>query len=253
MEAYTGFSYVYDRFMQDMPYEEWAVYIKGKLEENGIYSQDSTVAELGCGTGAFTNELARMGYNMIGIDNSEDMLAVASSADGQDYNSEEGNNRIIYTLQNMTEFELPYEADAVVSVCDSMNYLSQDGALDECLRASYQALRSRGVILFDMKKEEFYRKELADNTFADSMEDCAYIWNNYYDADSMINEYELSVFIEKDDGSYNRCNEYHVQRAYATGQVEAALKKAGFVNVQILEHSIDGENLERIYYMAVKP
>ena len=222
MEAYTGFSYVYDRFMQDMPYEEWAVYIKGKLEENGIYSQNSTVAELGCGTGAFTNELARMGYNMIGIDNSEDMLAVASSADGQDYNSEEGNNRIIYTLQNMTEFELPYEADAVVSVCDSMNYLSQDGALDECLRASYQALRSRGVILFDMKKEEFYREE-------------------------------LSVFIEKDDGSYNRCNEYHVQRAYAAGQVEAALKKAGFVNVQILEHSIDGENLERIYYMAVKP
>ena len=69
----------------------------------------------------------------------------------------------------------------------------------------------------------------------------------------MINEYELSVFIEKDDGSYNRCNEYHVQRAYAAGQVEAALKKAGFVNVQILEHSIDGENLERIYYMAVKP
>ena len=67
MEAYTGFSYVYDRFMQDMPYEEWAVYIKGKLEENGIYSQNSTVAELGCGTGAFTNELARMGYNMIGI------------------------------------------------------------------------------------------------------------------------------------------------------------------------------------------
>ena len=248
MEAYTGFSYVYDRFMQDMPYEAWAAFIKGKLEDNRIYPGEASVAELGCGTGALTCEMAYLGYNMIGIDNSEDMLSVAASAMPDDIQT-----NVIYTLQDMTEFKLPYEADAVVSVCDSMNYLTENEALGCCFEASYKALRSGGVILFDMKKEEFYRDELADNTFADSMEDCAYIWNNYYDADSRLNEYELSVFIENADGSYDRCNEYHVQRAYTTMQVTELLKSAGFENIQIFEYAIDDGNLERIYYMAVKP
>ena len=75
MEAYTSFASVYDTFMDDVPYEEWGEYLHGLLKEYGI--NDGLVLDLGCGTGTMTELLADLGYDMIGVDNSEDMLEIA--------------------------------------------------------------------------------------------------------------------------------------------------------------------------------
>lgn len=75
MEAYTSFAEVYDTFMDNVPYEEWADYLEDRLKEYGI--RDGLVLELGCGTGSMTELLAEKGYDMIGVDNSEDMLEIA--------------------------------------------------------------------------------------------------------------------------------------------------------------------------------
>ncbi|MDV9527832.1 class I SAM-dependent methyltransferase, partial [Clostridioides difficile] len=75
MEAYTSFAYVYDTFMDNVPYEEWTEYIVGILREYGI--EDGLVLDLGCGTGSMTERLAEQGYDMIGADSSEDMLQIA--------------------------------------------------------------------------------------------------------------------------------------------------------------------------------
>ena len=75
MEAYTSFAVVYDTFMDNVPYEEWADYLWKLLREYGI--ADGLVLELGCGTGSMTELLASKGYDMIGVDNSEDMLELA--------------------------------------------------------------------------------------------------------------------------------------------------------------------------------
>ena len=83
MEAYTDFAAVYDTFMDETPYEEWAVYVAGIIEKYGISRparsgrEQDLVVDLGCGTGTFTERLADMGYDMIGIDLSEEMLAAA--------------------------------------------------------------------------------------------------------------------------------------------------------------------------------
>ena len=75
MEAYTSFAQVYDLFQDNIPYGEWADYLKSLLNEYGV--KDGLVLDLGCGTGSITELLAKAGYDMIGVDNSEDMLEIA--------------------------------------------------------------------------------------------------------------------------------------------------------------------------------
>lgn len=98
MEAYTSFASVYDVFMDNVPYEEWGKYLCGLLREYG--AESGLILDLGCGTGAMTEILAGYGYDMIGVDNSEEMLELAMDkklASGHD---------ILYLLQDMREFEL---------------------------------------------------------------------------------------------------------------------------------------------------
>lgn len=112
MEAYTSFARVYDMFMDNVPYEKWGRYIVEKLRANGIDS--GYVVDLGCGTGKLTTLLADAGYDMIGIDNSFDMLDMAL---------EREDDRILYLMQDMREFEPGEKVSAVVSACDSINYI----------------------------------------------------------------------------------------------------------------------------------
>ena len=114
MEAYTGFAEVYDTFMDNVPYEEWSRWYVRILNQFGI--NDGLVLDLGCGTGSMTELLAAAGYDMIGLDNSEEMLNLAMKK------REQSGKDILYLLQDMTEFELYGTVSAVVNVCYFLNY-----------------------------------------------------------------------------------------------------------------------------------
>ena len=118
MSSYESFARVYDLFMDNIPYEEWCEYLAGLLEDQGI--REGLVLELGCGTGNMTRLLAEKGYDMIGVDNSVDMLEIAMEK------KEEEEQDILYLLQDMREFELYGTVRAAVSVCDSMNYIIEE-------------------------------------------------------------------------------------------------------------------------------
>ena len=115
MEAYTSFAHVYDTFMDNIPYEMWSRYLIQLLERYGI--SDGIVLDMGCGTGNMTELLARHGYDMIGIDNSEEMLMTAAEK------AAESGLNILYLEQDMRSFELYGTVRAAVSICDSMNYI----------------------------------------------------------------------------------------------------------------------------------
>ena len=115
MEAYEGFAEVYDLFMDNIPYKDWCEYVAGLLKDYGI--NDGLVLDLGCGTGSLTELLSERGYDMIGVDSSEDMLQIA-----MDKRAESGND-ILYLMQDMREFELYGTVRAVISICDCMNYI----------------------------------------------------------------------------------------------------------------------------------
>ena len=172
MDAYTSFARVYDTFMDNIPYEEWAVYLTGLLNEYGV--NDGLVLDLGCGTGNMTELLAKEGYDMIGVDNAEEMLEIAMEK------REKSGHDILYLLQDMREFELYGTVRAVVSVCDSVNYIDEEEDLTEVFRLVNNYLDPGGVFIFDFNTLYKYREIWGDRTIAENREDCSFIWDNYY-------------------------------------------------------------------------
>ena len=187
-DIYGSFACVYDKFMDNVPYKEWGKYLKSLLEEQGI--SDGLVLELGCGTGSLTEILADAGYDMIGVDLSADMLDIAMEK------REQSGNNILYLLQDMREFELYGTVRAVVSICDSMNYLPCEEDFLQTLKLVNNYLDPEGVFIFDLNTPYKYRELIGDATIAENREDASFIWENTWYEKEQVNEYDLpsSVF-----------------------------------------------------------
>ena len=221
MEAYTSFARVYDTFMDNIPYEEWCEYLTGLMREYGV--RDGLVLDLGCGTGNMTELLAKAGYDMIGADNAEEMLEIAMEK------RDKSGHDILYLLQDMREFELYGTVRAVISVCDSVNYITEPEELQEVFRLVNNYLDPKGVFIFDFNTRYKYEEILGDRTIAENREECSFIWDNYYYEDEKINEYDLSLFIEtdKESGLYRKYEETHYQRAYTLEEMKELIRKSG--------------------------
>ena len=247
MEAYSSFASVYDIFMDNIPYEEWAEYITELLKEYDIH--DGLVLDLGCGTGSMTELLAEKGYDMIGVDNAEEMLEIAMekrAVSGYD---------ILYLLQDMREFELYGTVRAIVSVCDSINYILEEEELFEVFRLVNNYLDPKGVFVFDFNTTYKYRDVLGDATIAESREDCSFIWDNYYYEEEQINEYELSLFIKEEDNLYRKYQETHLQKAYDLDTIKELVEKSGLTYITAYDaftKNLPTAESERICVVAIE-
>jgi len=225
MEAYTDFALVYDTLMDNTPYERWCDLITGILKRYGI--ENELVLELGCGTGTLTELLAKEGYDMIGVDYSEEMLSRAMEK------REQSGLSILYLLQDMREFELYGTVKAVVSVCDSLNYLLEEDDIIETFRLVNNYLDPKGLFIFDFNTVHKYRDVIGDATIAENRDDCSFIWENYYNEEERINEYDVTFFV-KEGELFRRFEETHYQRGYLPEEMQIYLEKAGleFISMQ---------------------
>ncbi|MCD8022189.1 MAG: class I SAM-dependent methyltransferase [Lachnospiraceae bacterium] len=267
MASYESFARVYDLFMSDTPYDEWCEYLHELLVHYGV--SDGLVLELGCGTGSMTERLAQCGYDMIGVDNSVDMLEIAreKQTEGETatstyvYSAEESacfddtaaysnseksgtvfekvsgdtrendsaSSEILYLLQDMREFELYGTVRAVVSVCDSMNYITEEEDLLQVFHLVNNYLDPGGVFIFDMNTIFKYEEILADNVFAENREEGSFIWENWYDAGTQINEYDLTLYIRSKRSTLSAAGDEEsdsVETCHADEQFEATSRGA---------------------------
>ena len=245
MGAYESFARVYDLFMDNIPYAQWCEYLKKLLKKYGV--SDGIVLELGCGTGNVTRKLAEAGYDMIGVDNAPDMLEIAMdkrSASGQD---------ILYLLQDMREFELYGTVRAIVSVCDSVNYILEEEELLQVFRLVNNYLDPGGMFIFDLNTTKKYR-DMGETTIAENRDEASFIWENYFDEEEKINEYDLTLFIrDEEDGRFDRFEEFHEQRAYSLSEIEQLLRESGMEFVAMYDaftHTPATEECERVYVIA---
>lgn len=219
MSKYTDFASVYDILMEHIPYDEWANYIENILKQHDI--DKGLVLELGCGTGTMTRKMASKGYDMIGIDLSEEMLSIARQ---RGEGKEDG---ILYLCQDMREFELYGTVAAVFCVCDSINYMLSQEDLKKvfCLVANY--LDSGGLFIFDMDTVYLYEEVLGDNTNMLNHQAGSFIWENSFYPDEMINEVSLTLFLKQENSLYRKHHETHVRKAYDLKIVKGLLEEAG--------------------------
>lgn len=270
-DQYAEFAQVYDLFMDNIDYEQWVMRLQELLEQQDI--PNGIVCELGCGTGSMTELLAEAGYDMIGIDASPEMLEMATE---KKLNS---GHDILYLLQDARSFELYGTVRAVISVCDSLNYVTEPGELLQVFQLVNNYLDPGGIFLFDMNTPVRYAS-IGDDTIAENREEGSFIWENQYDPETQINEYLLTLFLpvisadvnydsgccteaERDSGCcteersegalYRKTEEYHCQRAYSTEEVKNLLQASGMRFLGAWDgytRNPVSANTERVLYMA---
>ena len=235
MEAYGEFARVYDIFQDNVDYDSWAGYLKDTLREYGI--SDGLILELGCGTGTMTELLAASGYDMIGVDDAEEMLSVARE--------KQDSEQILYLQQDMRSFELYGTVRAVVSICDCMNYLLEEEDLLKTFQLVNNYLDPDGIFIFDFNTIYKYKEVMGDTVIAENREDCSFIWENYYDVEEEINEYDLTIFVQTQEDLFQRFTETHLQRGYTLEQMQEILQKAGLVFLKAIDVDTQGEVTEQ--------
>lgn len=247
MNAYTDFAGVYDTFMDETPYEEWGVFLLNMMKKYNI--SDGLVAELGCGTGTMTEYMAKAGYDMIGIDNSPEMLNIA-----MDKKAKSGLD-ILYLCQDMREFELYGTVRVMLSVCDCLNYVVDPEEIIDVMRLVDNYLDYDGYFIFDFNTVHKYRDIIGDTTISENREDCAFIWDNYYHEDDNINEYELTIFVKAEEDMFRRFSETHYQRGYTLEEMKSYALQAGLKFVKAYDgytqNPVD-ENTQRVLMVLKK-
>ncbi len=244
MDAYTGFATLYDLFMDNIPYEEWGKYLHKLLTKYGI--NDGIILDIGCGTGNITEFLSNLGYDMIGIDNSEEMLNIAlekKALSGLD---------ILYLNQDMRDLELFGTVSGVVSICDSMNYILDLDELTDVFKLVNNYLDPGGYFIFDLNTNEKY-KNIGDTTIAENRDEGSFIWENTYFEEDFINQYDLTIFQKLDNNLFEKHEETHFQRAYTLDEIKSALEAAGLLFVTVYDAFTFAKpkaNSERIYVIA---
>ena len=243
MEAYTGFAQVYDTFMDNTPYKEWAERIRTILTKEGI--KEGLVLDLGCGTGSLTTILSDLGYDMIGVDLSPEMLQIAQDKrKGRD---------ILYLCQDMREFELYGTVRAVVSTCDTMNYLLTPEDFIQTVRLVNNYLDPGGLFIFDLNTLYKFRELMGNTTIAESGEDASFIWDNFFDEETGRNEYDLTLFIRQENGLFERKIEVHEEQGYTLEEVKKFLLAGGMEFVRVFDAVTGGdptENSEKVFFIA---
>ncbi|MBM7569598.1 class I SAM-dependent DNA methyltransferase [Aquibacillus albus] len=247
--SYSKMAYVYDALMQDAPYDQWENFAIKMIREYGSTVQH--MADLGCGTGEITRRLSNKGFRMIGIDYSEDMLAYAqqSTAIAQPI---QWFHQDIRELQGFHHNQL----DAVISFCDVINYLTTREEIQQVFQHVNHMLKEDGLFLFDIHSLNHIEENLKGQTFAEIYDDISYVWLCQPGENSGEVYHDLTFFV-LDDQQYERFDETHHQRTFATQVYEDLLNQAGFDCLNLCyDFNCNRENKpqksERVFFVCKK-
>ena len=260
MTSYRDFASTYDRLMANVPYDAWVKRISELMVSTGI--KDGLALELGCGTGSVTRRLAALGYDMIGLDISGEMLEKAWE---EEFKAEairkerekHGQGRrprkflmelekeasggtisnpseILYLQQDMRKFELFGTVRSVICVCDSINYLLVQEDLVKVFSLVNNYLDPEGLLIVDFHTPGYFREVLSNRTITEIDEDVVLIWENEETEEGCHASY-LTIFYEQRDGKYIRTDEAHLQRGYTMQEMWEAAVNAGLADIKFYD------------------
>ena len=247
MESYEFLAGCYDQLTADVRYRAWADYLERHFARSAIPIR--TVLDLACGTGSLTRILAERGYEMIGVDQSEEMLAQAAEK-CRDVAGE----RPIFLHQSMEKLDLYGTVDACVCCLDSVNYVTRPAALRRAFQRVHLFLMPGGLFLFDVNTPEKFRK-MDGQVFLDETEDAYCVWRAEFSEKRRICTYGMDIFRRRAGGLWERGQEVHGEYPYERGELAGFLREAGFRRIRVcgdrrLRAPREGE--ERVFFAAWK-
>lgn len=241
--SYGVFAQYYDALTENVDYPAKARYIRDILNKHKPGC--ALVVDLACGTGTLSLELASLGYDMIAVDGSYDMLSVASAKE---------NTGVMFLCQQMDELDLYGTVDAVVCTLDSINHVTDPSVVEEIFRRVSLFLEPDGVFIFDVNTAYKHREILADNVYVYDLDTVYCVWQNHLQEDDTV-EIELDFFEQDEDGAYLRSSESFCERVYTDEQIERMLDGAGLAAAEKYDDYTDAapsEKTQRVVYVCRK-
>lgn len=265
MAQYEILAYFYDELMDDVNYKLWSDHIEEIFKYNNV--SPNNILELACGTGNITIEMAKRGYDIVGLDISDEMLEVAYMK------TVERGRDIRYISQDMTELDYSRKTDCVLCMCDGFNYITDKNSLKIVFEKVYELLDKNGIIVFDISSSYKIKNILGNNFMVDKRDEINSMWINTYDDETKLVEMDLTFFIKLDEvldeedyekissmslgeeSLYKKYEETHIQRAYDEDEIIDLLKEVGFSSINSFgdfSMSSPEDRCERIFFSAVK-
>ncbi|MBO5223928.1 MAG: class I SAM-dependent methyltransferase [Clostridia bacterium] len=234
---YDGLAEFYDLFMQDVDYKSWCDFVVKYLPKNG------NGVDVGCGSGAFTFELAKRGFDVFGVDVSPEMVNIAQK------NARKEALKVDFAVKNADELKLTTKVDFITAICDVVNYIKKP---IDFFKNTYNNLKDGGVFVFDVSSEYKLKKILGDNVYTEERDNVLYVWSNSLYKNRV--EMFLSFFRRDADGRYTRFDEEQTQYIHNEEDLAMLLFEAGFDSVQTFSESYQTveKDSERIHFIAKK-
>ena len=242
MASYNIFAEFYDELTSNVEYEKITDYVSGFFKK--YLPNGKSVLDLACGTGTLSKLLSEKGYNVTGIDLSDDMLCVASS---------KGIQNASFIKADISSFVLPQKVDYCVCSLDSINHLKDIDEVQNCFDCVYESLNDNGVFVFDVNTVYKHKNVLADNTFVFDEEDFFLSWDNEYLGDNTVRI--LLDFFIFNGSNYDRYSEDFCEKAYEIDDLKNTLIKCNFEILGIYDELSLNEprkDSERIYFVCKK-
>ncbi len=240
---------LYDKINGELDYSAWADFVEENIRRHNHDMKTELVLDLGCGTGRMTLELARRGYDMTGVDLSPEMLDIARAA----ADAEGLSDRMLWLMQDITEFELYGTVELAVSCLDTMNHLTSVSELKKCLSLVHNYLVPDGLFIFDINGRGKFERVYADNSYVMEEDGSVCVWQNSYNPRTRLCDFFITLFREDEDGRYSRYDELETERMYTLRSVKKALAECGFELLGAysdFEFSEADDASERIYVTA---
>lgn len=244
MSEYNAFAEVYDRLTGNIEYSKRAEFIRTLLKRNGV-KDGAIVLDLACGTGSLTVELAKSGYDMIGVDSSPMML---SQAQDKMYENELS---MLFLCQSMTNLDLFGTIDAAVCTLDSLNHLDTPEEIKETISKVGLFMNHGGIFIFDVNTIYKHREILGNNTFVYDCDEVYCVWQNQLNSDDSV-DISLDIF-ECEDDAYFRSSESFKEIACPIEDYKKWLSEADFEIIDIYDEMTFnplGDTTQRAVFVA---
>ena len=223
MSSYEALAGYYDELTEDVVYNKRADFIEKLMGRSRVPVR--TVLDLACGTGTMTAIFTRRGYELIAVDGSEDMLAVArEKAAGLP------GEPPVFIHQEMPKLDLYGTVEAAICCLDSLNYLTSPRDLRRTLERLRLFIQPGGVLIFDVNTP-YKLRHLDGQVFLDEREDVYCVWRTEFEKRSRICTFGMDIFRREGDG-WQRYGEEHREKAWEVEELAALLREAGFGHIR---------------------
>lgn len=249
MSGYHSFSYFYDKLTSNISYKQRAEYFDMLIKKHN--GTQNLLLDLACGTGSLSEEFSRMGYDVIGVDASEEMLNEAL-----DKKFDSGLN-IQYLCQDMTELDMFGTIDVTICALDSINHLKSIDDVKKTFQKVSLFCEPNGLFIFDVNTPYKHQNILADNTFIYDLDDVFCVWQNSFDSSSKDCRVDitLDIFGKNENGFYQRYYDELSEIAYKREIIESLLISAGFIVEAVYDYDTVNpplDNSEKLVFVARK-